>query len=536
MWKQTAPAIPLIAILIGVQPAAGQSTHEHGAHAHGKALGEVQFETSCAPHAAKLFNEAMLYQHSFWYSAAKETFEKTLQADPGCVIAYWGIAQALLLNPFGPPPPKNLVEGLAALEKAEQSGLGSERERDFIDALKQFFVDHDKRSHRERLQRYAGAMEKMAAAYPEDDEAQIYFALALNIAASPNDKTYALPLRAAGILEPIFRRKPQHPGVAHYLVHSYDYPPIAHKGVEAARRYAAIAGSSPHALHMPSHIFTRVGYWRESIESNQVSAKVAKQDKEPDDQLHAMDYLVYAYLQLGQDDKALQTLNDMRQVSGVNAARHTGPFALAASEARYHVERANWLEAAELTLRPSRFAHVDALTHFARAIGAARSDRIGLAKASTQALTELATKLREAKDAYWAEQVEIQQQVAEAWILHAEGKPADALRKMQAAADAEDWTEKHVVTPGPLAPARELYGAMLLLVGNARDALVAFETTLGKEPNRLGALLGAGKAAVQAGLTEKGREHFHNALTIASEGHLHRAEVREAAAYLAANR
>ena len=301
----------------------------HGAPPSGRALGEVRFETSCEPDAHKRFNQAMLYQHSFWYSAAKRAFEQTLEADPNCAIAYWGVAQSLLLNPFGPPPAKSLADGLAALGKGEAIAA-HEREKDFILALKAFYAEHDKRDHRARLQLYFKAMEEVAARYPSDDEAQIYYALALNVAASPSDKTYALPLKAAAILEPIFRRKPQHPGVAHYLVHTYDYPPIAEKGIEAAKRYAAIAGSSPHALHMPSHIFTRVGHWRESIASNLISAKVAKDDKEPDDQLHAMDYLVYAYLQLAQDDRAREIVAEMRTISGVNAARHTGPFALAA--------------------------------------------------------------------------------------------------------------------------------------------------------------------------------------------------------------
>ena len=267
-------------------PALAQDHHGHAGH---KALGEVHFETSCSPLAQKHFNQAMLYQHSFWYSAARQAFEETLKADPGCAIAYWGIGQSLLLNPFGPTPTKNLADGLALLEKAEAVAAKSQRERDYIVALKTFYADHDKRDHRSRVQAYLKAMESVAQRYPDDDEAQIYLALALNLAASPKDQTYALPLRAAGILEPIFKRKPQHPGVAHYLVHSYDFPPIAEKGIDAAQRYARMAGSSPHALHMPSHIFTRVGLWPESIASNLASAKVAKQDKEPDDELHAMD-------------------------------------------------------------------------------------------------------------------------------------------------------------------------------------------------------------------------------------------------------
>ena len=324
-------------------------------------------------------------------------------------------------------------------------------------------------------------------------------------------------MKAAAILEPIFRRKPQHPGVAHYLVHTYDFPPIAEKGIEAAKRYAAIAGSSPHALHMPSHIFTRVGYWRKSIASNLISAKVAKDDKEPDDQLHAMDYLVYAYLQLAQDDKAREVVEEMRTITGVNAARHTGPFALAAGASRYALERGDWKAAAELMPSPSRFAHVDAITHFARAMGAARLGNVQAARTDAAKLAELSEKMRTARDVYWAEQVDIQRQVAEAWILLAEGKSDDAIKAMRDAADAEDRTDKHVVTPGPILPARETYGAMLLLQRKPTEALAAFEATLRKEPNRLGATLGAGKAA--DGLNDKVRalQHYRAALALAKD-------------------
>jgi tetratricopeptide (TPR) repeat protein len=268
---------------------------------------------------------------------------------------------------------------------------------------------------------------------------------------------------------------------------------------------------------MPSHIFTRVGHWHDSIASNLISAKVAKDDREPDDQLHAMDYLVYAYLQIAQDNKAREVVEEMRRTTGVNAARHTGPFALAASAARYALERGDWNAAAELTPSPGRFAHVDAITHFARAIGAARSGNAPAAKSDASKLAELSEKLRAARDAYWAEQVDIQRQVAEAWILFAEGKSDDALKAMRDAADAEDRTDKHVVTPGPILPAREIYGAMLLLQSRTSDALAAFETTLRKEPNRLGAMLGAGKAAEGMADKERALQHYRAALALAND-------------------
>ena len=279
-------------------------------------LGTVHFETSCKPEAQKLFDRGMLYQHSFWYRASQKTFEDVLKADPECGIAYWGIALSLLWNPHAAPAAKNLAEGSAALAKAQSVGAKTERERDYLAALGAMYADYDKVDHRTRLLAYAKAMEQLAARYPNDDEAQIHYALALNTSASPADKTYANQLKGAAILEVIAKRQPQHPGVAHYLIHLYDYPPIADKGIEAARRYAKIAPDAPHALHMPSHIFTRVGYWQESIDSNMASGRSAQAAGDFHEELHAMDYLVYAYLQLGKDKKAGDVVEAMTTVTG----------------------------------------------------------------------------------------------------------------------------------------------------------------------------------------------------------------------------
>src|SRR6266478_48338 len=412
-----------------------------------EALGKVHFQTSCKPEAQQDFDQAMLYQHSFWYRASQKSFEDALKADPECAIAYWGIALSLLYNPHVAPPVKKLAEGAAALEKGKALGAKTQRERDYIDALGAMYADYDKVDHRTRVQAYAKAMEQLAQRYPDDDEAQIYYALALNTSASPADKTYANQLKGAAILEPIAIRQPQHPGVAHYLIHLYDYPPIAEKGLDAARRYAKVAPASAHAQHMPSHIFTRVGYWKESIASNVESSRVAKADKEGHDQLHAMDYLVYAYLQLGQDKEAAAVIDEMNAVSGFAETFIAGPYALAASPARYAVERGDWKAAAALQVRPSPLANVQAITYFARALGAARSGNADAARADIAKLTELRDRLRDAKDAYWSDQVDIQRQVATAWVLYAEGKQDDALKAMNTAADAEDRTEKHPVTP-----------------------------------------------------------------------------------------
>ncbi|MEY9241756.1 hypothetical protein [Bradyrhizobium elkanii] len=262
-----AVVVGLIAATIS-QPAASDSTEQR--------LGKVHFVTSCKPEAQELFDRAMLYQHSFWYSASRRTFEEVLEADPQCAIAYWGIALSYLYNPHAPPPPENLPLGLAAAKKGQALNAGTPREREYIDAIAAMYVDYDKVDHRTRVQRFLAAEEQVAAHYADDDEAQIAYAITLNVAASPADKTYANQLKGAALLEPIFKRQPEHPGIAHYLIHLYDYPALAAKGLPAAMRYAKIAEHAPHAQHMPSHIFTRVGYWKESIASNKESARIAK--------------------------------------------------------------------------------------------------------------------------------------------------------------------------------------------------------------------------------------------------------------------
>jgi Tfp pilus assembly protein PilF len=495
-------------------------------------LGKVHFETSCKPDAQQQFDQAMLYQHSFWYRASQKSFEDALKADPQCAIAYWGIALSLLYNPHVAPPAKNLAEGATALEMGKASSAKTQRELDYIDALGAMFTDYDKVDHRTRVLAYLKAMEQLAQRYPDDDEAQIYYALALNVAASPADKTYANQLKGAAILEKIWMRQPEHPGVAHYLIHLYDTPALAEKGLAAARRYAKVAPGAAHAQHMPSHIFTRVGYWQESVSSNIESGRVAKDAADFHDQLHSMDYLVYAYLQLGQDSKAKAVLDNMNMVTGFSETFLPGPYALAVSPARYAVERGDWKGAAELQVRPSPLANVQAITYFARALGAARSGNPEAARLDIARLTELRDKLRDAKDGYWSEQVDIQRQIATAWALYAEGKRDDALNAMSAAADAEDKTEKHPVTPGVPKPARELYGVMLLDSGNAKEALAAFEATLKKEPNRLGAYVGAATSAEKAGDKAKAKDYYEKIVAIADGADNNRTEVADARAYL----
>ncbi len=497
-------------------------------------FGAVHFETSCNDTAQRRFDRAMRYQHSFWYVPAREVFEEAAQADPACGIAYWGEALSLLSNPHGPIPAPNLAPGLAAIQKAKAAGAKTERERDYIEALANMYVDYDKLDHRARIGKYLKAMEALAAKYSSDDEAQIFYAITLNTSASPQDKTYAQQLKGAGILEPMWKRLPQHPGIAHYLIHLYDTPALAEKGLEAAKKYAGIAPGAPHAQHMPSHIFTRVGYWKESIASNTASAKTARESRDTGEQMHATDYMVYAYLQLAQDDHAraaiASQIETFERAKTVNALGG-GAYALAAGPARFVVERGEWKEAAQLTVRESPVRNAQAITHFARALGAARSGNPDAAKADIAELRKISAALRDAKDGYWPAIVDIQADIAGGWVLLAEGKIDEALNALSAAADAEDKTEKAPVTPGPLAPARELYGDMLMGQGRLKDALAAYEAVLKKEPNRFNAHAGAAVAAEKLGDSSKAKINYAKLLELAADSKSERPVLADARKY-----
>jgi len=497
-------------------------------------LGTVHFATSCNETAQRRFDRAMRYQHSFWYSASREIYQEALNADPECAIAYWGIALSLVNNPHGAIPAPNLAPGLAAIQQAKAIGAKSERERDYINALAAMYVGYDNTPQPVRVQSYLKAMEALAAKYPDDDEAQIFYAITLNVAASPADKTYANQLKGAAILEPIFARQPQHPGVAHYLIHLYDYPAIAAKGLPAALRYSQIAPNAPHAQHMPSHIFTRVGYWKESIAANLASVRAAKSDKETGDQLHGQDYLVYAYLQLGEDSKARGVIDEIEAAQFPPDA-FGAAFSQAAAPARYMVERGDWKGAANLDVKPSKFPHVMAISHFARALGAAHSGQADAARADIARLVEIRDRLREAKNDYWAGQVDVQQQIAQASVLYADGKYDDALKAMSAAVDAEDKTEKAPVTPGPLAPARELYGFMLLDRGMASEALAAFQATAAKEPNRYNGYLGLARSAQALGDTAKAKAAYQKLVALATDADPERPTLAAARTFVASN-
>jgi tetratricopeptide (TPR) repeat protein len=498
-------------------------------------LGSVHFKISCNEVAQRRFDRGMRYQHSFWYVNAKEVFEEAIKADPTCAMAHWGIALTLMDNPHNPIPRPNLSPGLAAIAKAKEIGAATERERDYIEALTVMYVDYEKSPHAQRMRAWRDAQAKVAAKYPDDDEAQIAYAITLNTSADLNDKTYAQQTKGASILEPISVRLPQHPGVTHYLIHLYDYPATAQKGLDAANRYAKIAPAAPHAQHMPSHIYTRVGYWKESIASNAASVKAARAEKSVGNYLHAQDYMVYAHLQLGQDQQARAVIDDMLKETDFKATVAAADYALAASPARYATDRGDWEGAAQLTVRPSGLNYAMAITHFARALGAARSGKPENAKADIQKLAELSDKLRDSKDGYWSEIVDIQRQVAVAWMLHAEGKYDEALKAMSAAADAEDRTEKHALTPGPLAPSRELYGFMLLDRGKAKEALAAFEATKAKEPNRFQGYAGAAKAADALGDKDGVRRNYQQLVALTADADTERPDALAAKKHLASN-
>jgi hypothetical protein len=507
-------------------------------HAHGSTdqLGKVDFQNSCSPAVQEKFQRSVALLHSFRYVETERAFNEVLALDPSCAIATWGVAAILMSNPLAGigPSPKWAERAQAAIEQGRKIGARTARERDYIEAVAAYWEDWAARPEPTRQLNRARAFQRLAARYPNDDEAQIFFALYLAGTQSLADQTYKTYLAAAEILEKQFAKHPDHPGVAHYLIHSYDAPPIAAKGLTAARRYASIAPAAPHALHMPSHIFTRVGSWAESAETNARSAEAAKRDKDFDEQLHAMDYMVYATLQLARDDDARRVVEDAASAAGVPTLRFAGPYAQAAMPARYAVERGDWKRAMTLEARPNQFAFTTALTHFARALGAARSGDAGAAEKEVQELARLRDALKAAKSEYWATEVETSRLGAAAWTALASGKQDEALALMRSAADSEDRNEKHIVTPGRLAPARELLGEMLLELKRPAEALREFEASQVREPERFRGYAGAARAAARSGDTAKARTHYAKLVAMAGNGAA-RPELAEARAFLAAN-
>jgi tetratricopeptide (TPR) repeat protein len=467
-------------------------------------LGTVHFATSCSPAVAPTFDRAVALLHSFEFNSAIRGFTDVLAKDPTCAMAWWGIALSRWSNPMAPGNRSATL--LAAGREAVNRGAtlsATERERGYLSAVRELYDDYEHRDQRTRVVAYAQAMARLVTAQPADTEARIFYAIALTASALPSDKTYANQLKAGALLEQLFAVMPNHPGLAHYLIHTYDYPPLAGKADAAARRYAAIAPSAPHALHMPSHTFTRVGLWEESIATNTRSMNVAIAAGSIAEALHAADYMTYAYLQLGHDSSAKALLARVRAIAPafdptVNAGAapgSAGVFALAAMPARWALERRAWKDAAAIRPKASAFPWTEALSYFTRALGAAHLGNLALAQASADSLAAIRTRLVALKEPYWTEQVAIQQLGADAWILFAKGRRDSALAVMRSAADREDATEKAAVTPGPLAPERELLGDMYAEMKRYREALAEYQLTMQREPSRARTLKGAMVAA-----------------------------------------
>ena len=518
--------IALSIVSIAGWPAARQSPQQHE-HAAPEKLGRVHFATSCGPDVGAGFDRGVALLHSFSFSTARRAFEDVLAKDPSCAIAYWGIAMTNWGNPFSSVRfPTALEAGAAALKRGQSAGNPTPRERDYLAAVAEEFKNYETVDQRTRVLAYERAMEHVYRTYPEDREAAAFYALAVNQTALPSDKTYAQQLKAAAILEKLWAAQPDHPGLPHYLIHAYDHPPLAPRALAAARSYAKIAPSAPHALHMPAHTFTRVGYWQESIDTNIASAQAALRDGTFGEALHAMDYQVYAYLQTGQDAAARRTVDQTPGVLArldVNAMGGAAPgvaglYAAGAIPARYALERGAWSDAAALQPQTTPFPYVDAVTRFARAVGAARSGRPDAARADLAELGVLGEKLAALRDPVWSVTLGIQQQVASAWVTFAEGRKTEAIELLRKAADAEDATDKSAISPGPLAPARELLGEMLLAVNRPADALKEFEATMKKEPNRFRATYNAAKAASLAGDRTKARRYYRELLEICKAG------------------
>jgi hypothetical protein len=499
-------------------------------------LGIVNFSNSCDAKVQKEFQRAVAMLHSFWFTAGENAFRHVLADDPSCGIATFGIAAILMNNPLAGQgaAPKAAEAAAAAIEQGRRVGAKTQRERDYIEAVAAYYADFANKPERARQAARAQAFEALAAKYPDDDEAQIFAALYIAGTQSQADQTYAAYMKAAAVLEKQFVKYPDHPGVAHYLIHSYDAPPIAGKGLNAARRYAGIAPDAPHALHMPSHIFTRVGAWEESVALNRRSADVAKKDPgDAANAYHAADYMVYAQLQLGRDQAARRVLEEFKSADGAKLAQQAGPYAAVAMPARLAIERGDWAAAAQLAPQSTAHPFCEAITAFARALGAARMGNVAAAEHEGQRLEAMHKALTEAKNNYWASEVEVQRVATAAWVAKAKGQNDEGLRLMRAAADMEDRNEKHIITPGRVVPARELLGEMLMELKQPAEALKEFELSQVREPNRLRGYAGAAAAADAAGQRDKARTHYAKLVELTRDADTPLPEIARAKTYLA---
>src|SRR6201997_936891 len=503
-------------------------------------LGRVHFETSCTSQAQEKFDRGLAMVHSFFYPNSVQAFTEAAAVDPQCAIAYWGIAISHRPNPLILPlTAAALKNGLEAVEKGKTIGAKTERERDWLAAIEPYYKDYDKVDQTERGLAYEKAMEALMQKYPDDSEAAIFYALALNETALPSDKTYAKQLKAGAILEKIEAELPDHPGVLHYLIHTYDYPPLAQRGLAAANRYSEVAPAAQHAQHMPSHTYSMLGLWPQSVASNMKSRAVAQEQAarlwpgathpgEP----HHLDFMEYALLQMGQEGSAKQVRDDSNAIKKLGFEAIYSYTGLAAVPARFALERQAWKEAAALEPRGSQFPQAEAITHFARAMGSARSGDLTAAERDVENLKVIRATLENASQSYWATQVEIQMLAASAWIGQAKGEKEAALKLMRAAADLEDDSEKHIAMENRLYPMRELLGDLLLEQQQPGLALAEYETSLVSTPNRLRGLYGVAKAAKAANQPEKGATYFRKLAEMTKDADTDRVEISEAKATL----
>jgi Tfp pilus assembly protein PilF len=536
MRNRSAFAIVAAMSAFPMQPLA----HEGGA---AERLGTVHFKVECNAAAQKEIDLAMAYYHSFAWEHYKAPLERALQADPQCGMAHFVRAMGVLDNPFAWPAnlsPRSYADGEAALEAARKTGLKSERERAYVEALSGFYKDYDKLAYPARAKALETGFQQVAARYPDDVEATILYALVLSRNFDPTDKGYTNQKKAAAILEPIFVKMPEHPGVAHYLIHSYDYPPLASQGLDAAKRYSKIAPDAAHALHMPSHIFTRVGHWKDSVESNRASVEAAK--RAGPNGIHGYDYMTYAYLQMGQDQKAAEVWGEASKVA-TYPDNFAVAYGMAAMPARVALERRDWKTASALPMTPAAGAYpwakhpqAEAVNAYARGIGLANLGDVAGAREQVKRLQALRDTAASMKLGYWADQIDIQAEVVRGLASCAEGSRDECMEILAKAATREDATEKHVVTPGPLIPAREALAFTKLSAGMGNEALADFEKVLVREPNRFHATYGAARAAQLAGDHARAAEYYRAFVAIVADSDTQRAEVALARRYLAAVR
>ncbi len=510
-----------------------------------KQFGQTSFASSVPGNLKTDFDLGVALLHSFEYDEAEKMFAKVIDNAPDCAIAYWGVAMANFHPLWAPPTPTELEKGANAVRIARSIDNKTNRESAYIDAIGKFYADADKLTHRERILNFEKAMEAIYLDYPDDKEAPVFYALALNAAADPADKTYSRQKKAFTILNGIFEKEPLHPGIAHYIIHNYDYPGLAEMALPAARKYATIAPASAHAQHMPSHIFTRLGLWDESIKSNMVAATSGRCYAEQlklkgswDEELHALDYLVYAYLQKGDDDLAKERVEHLQTIKQVDPLNFKVLFAFAASPSRYFLEKRMWKEAAGMKVYPAHFPWEKypwqkAMIHFTRALGAIHTGKTDQAKNELDTLRSLQALLNKEKNMVReAAQVTVQINTAAAWIHFKEGNNDKALELMTMAADSEDGTEKHPVTPGEIIPARELLGDMLLAMNKPATALIAYDNVLVTHPNRFNALYSAGIAAQETGDKEKAKLYFQKLVKSIGQSNSKRAELEKARLYV----